>query len=84
MADGVVAGTRVEAPVTWKTYLMCAFAAFGGIFFGYDSGYINGVMAMDYFIHEFSGKVRSSQFSPACQAGYGCYGWLDASRTDWF
>lgn len=60
MADGVVAGTRVEAPVTWKTYLMCAFAAFGGIFFGYDSGYINGVMAMDYFIHEFSGKVRSS------------------------
>ncbi|KAL2784446.1 general substrate transporter [Aspergillus keveii] len=59
MADGVVAGGRVEAPVTWKTYMMCAFAAFGGIFFGYDSGYINGVMAMDYFIHEFSGKVKS-------------------------
>ncbi|KAL2820100.1 general substrate transporter [Aspergillus granulosus] len=59
MADGVVAGGRVEAPVTWKTYLMCAFAAFGGIFFGYDSGYINGVMAMDYFIHEFSGKDKA-------------------------
>lgn len=28
-------GAHVEAPVTVKTYLMCAFAAFGGIFFGY-------------------------------------------------
>lgn len=35
---------RIEAPVTWKAYLMCAFAAFGGIFFGYDSGYINGML----------------------------------------
>jgi MFS transporter, SP family, sugar:H+ symporter len=48
---------RVEAPVTVKAYLMCAFAAFGGIFFGYDSGYINGVMGMDYFIHQFEGLV---------------------------
>lgn len=32
----------IEAPVTLKAYLMCAFASFGGIFFGYDSGYING------------------------------------------
>lgn len=28
---------------------MCAFAAFGGIFFGYDSGYISGVMGMTAF-----------------------------------
>ena len=49
--------SRVEAPVTMKTYLMCAFAAFGGIFFGYDSGYINGVMGMRYFIEEFEGLV---------------------------
>ena len=47
--------SRVEAPVTVKAYLMCAFAAFGGIFFGYDSGYISGVMAMDYFIHLYTG-----------------------------
>ncbi|OQU97664.1 hypothetical protein CLAIMM_03559 [Cladophialophora immunda] len=47
---------RIEAPVTLRAYLMCAFAAFGGIFFGYDSGYINGVMAMKFFIHEFTGK----------------------------
>lgn len=29
---------KTEAPVTVKAYLACAFAAFGGIFFGYDSG----------------------------------------------
>ncbi len=29
---------RVEAPVTPKAYMACAFAAFGGIFFGFDSG----------------------------------------------
>ncbi|OOF93528.1 hypothetical protein ASPCADRAFT_209484 [Aspergillus carbonarius ITEM 5010] len=55
MTDGIVDASRVEAPVTIKTYLMCAFAAFGGIFFGYDSGYINGVMGMRYFIEEFEG-----------------------------
>lgn len=41
---------RIEAPVTWKAYLMCAFASFGGIFFGYDSGYINGVTGSAPFI----------------------------------
>lgn len=46
---------RVEAPVTIKAYCMCAFAAFGGIFFGYDSGYINGVMGMSYFIQQIEG-----------------------------
>lgn len=47
--------SRVEAPVTLKAYLMCVFAAFGGIFFGYDSGYISGVMGMDYFIRVIEG-----------------------------
>jgi len=28
---------RVEAPVTIKAYLLCVFASFGGIFFGYVS-----------------------------------------------
>lgn len=40
---------RIEAPVTWEAYLICAFASFGGIFFGYDSGYINGVTGMEQF-----------------------------------
>ena len=46
---------RIEAPVTFKTYAMCAFAAFGGIFFGYDSGYINGVLAMNFVINQYTG-----------------------------
>jgi len=32
---------RIEAPVTVKAYLICAFAAFGGIFFGYDTGWMS-------------------------------------------
>ncbi|KAK3952316.1 general substrate transporter [Pseudoneurospora amorphoporcata] len=47
--------SRVEAPVTFKAYMMCVFAAFGGIFFGYDSGYISGVMGMKYFIEVIQG-----------------------------
>lgn len=57
---GTTDAERVEAPVTFKAYLMCAFAAFGGIFFGYDSGYISGVMAMRYFIETFEHLVSSS------------------------
>ena len=41
---------RIEAPVTFKAYLICAFASFGGIFFGYDSGYINGVLPSPLFV----------------------------------
>jgi len=51
--DGIAATSdvdRLEAPITFKTYLMCAFASFGGMFFGYDSGYINGVTGSPYFI----------------------------------
>ncbi|KAF2743347.1 general substrate transporter [Sporormia fimetaria CBS 119925] len=46
---------RIEAPVTVRGYLLCIFAAFGGILFGYDSGYISGVLAMNYFKQEFGG-----------------------------
>lgn len=61
MAGGIVSnvhGTtdiaRIEAPVTIKTYLMCAFAAFGGIFFGYDTGWMGGVLGMPYFISQYT------------------------------
>jgi hypothetical protein len=47
---------RVEAPVTVRAYLIVAFAAFGGIFFGYDTGWIGGVLNMDYFIKQYTGK----------------------------
>jgi sugar porter (SP) family MFS transporter len=46
---------QIEAPITWKAYLLCAFASFGGIFFGYDSGYINGVNGSKYFIEQVEG-----------------------------
>jgi len=46
---------RIEAPVTIKAYLLCAFASFGGIFFGYDSGYINGVTGSSVFIQLIEG-----------------------------
>ncbi|KAK5080093.1 hypothetical protein LTR64_008786 [Lithohypha guttulata] len=46
----------IEAPVTWKAYLICAFASFGGIFFGYDSGYINGVNGSINFIEQVEGS----------------------------
>jgi sugar porter (SP) family MFS transporter len=46
---------RIEAPVTFKAYLICAFASFGGIFFGYDSGYINGVLGSPIFIKAVEG-----------------------------
>jgi len=54
---------RVEAPVTVRGYLLCVFAAFGGILFGYDSGYINGVLGMNFFKQQFGGK--SIAFAPA-------------------
>lgn len=52
--------SRIEAPVTLKAYLMCAFASFGGIFFGYDSGYINGVTGSAYFIQLVEGPGATS------------------------
>ena len=47
---------RIEAPVTVRGYLLCVFAAFGGILFGYDSGYINGVLGMNFFKQRFGSK----------------------------
>ncbi|KAJ5273245.1 Major facilitator-type transporter ecdD [Penicillium angulare] len=38
----------IEAPITWRAYLICGFASFGGILYGYDSGYISGVLGMPY------------------------------------
>jgi hypothetical protein len=55
------AHARVEAPVTMRGYLLCVFAAFGGILFGYDSGYINGVLAMDYFKQEFGSGYQHAR-----------------------
>ncbi|ODH46309.1 hypothetical protein GX48_07616 [Paracoccidioides brasiliensis] len=61
MPSNIMFGTddvdRVEAPVTTRAYILCAFASFGGILFGYDSGYVNGVLGMDYFKKTFGHPV---------------------------
>ena len=51
---------RIEAPVTWKAYVICAFASFGGIFFGYDSGYINGVSGSEAFYQAVEGPTATA------------------------
>jgi MFS family permease len=53
--SGTADVNRVEAPVTLRAYLIVAFAAFGGIFFGYDTGWMGGVLNMDYFIKQYTG-----------------------------
>ncbi|KAH7410968.1 putative glucose transporter rco-3 [Cadophora sp. MPI-SDFR-AT-0126] len=64
MAGGALHATdnieHTEAPVTLKAYLLCAFASFGGIFFGYDSGYINGVNGSAEFIRLIEGPNRDA------------------------
>lgn len=55
--DGTEDVGRVEAPVSIRAYLLCAFASFGGILFGYDSGYINGVLGMEFVKMNFGGEV---------------------------
>ncbi|KAJ5925168.1 Major facilitator-type transporter ecdD [Penicillium verhagenii] len=47
----------IEAPVTIRAFLICGFASFGGILYGYDSGYISGVLGMD-FVKKHFGQPR--------------------------
>lgn len=68
VAPVVITGTadtsRLEAPITMRAYLICAFAAFGGIFFGYDTGWMGGVLAMPYFIRQYTGKPYPASSDP--------------------
>lgn len=59
---------RIEAPVTWKAYLICAFASVGGIFFGYDSGYINGVNGSAAFYQAVEGSSTATALSSSNQS----------------
>ncbi|KAF7951563.1 hypothetical protein EAE96_006868 [Botrytis aclada] len=64
VVHGTTDTSRIEAPVTVKAYLMCAFAAFGGIFFGYDTGWMSGVLAMPYFITQYTGLPQPPADAP--------------------
>ncbi|KIY68494.1 MFS transporter [Cylindrobasidium torrendii FP15055 ss-10] len=81
---------RVEAPVTMKAYLMCAFAAFGGIFFGYDSGYINGVTGSKVFVESVMGpgvdalsSSRNSLITSILSAGTFFGALIAGDLADW-
>jgi MFS family permease len=82
MVFGTTDVARVEAPVTVKAYLMCAFAAFGGIFFGYDSGYINGVMGNTVFIETLT-DLRREDFpvSGGSRPGFAIPSWQQSLIT---
>ncbi|KAH8802485.1 high-affinity glucose transporter [Xylogone sp. PMI_703] len=45
---------------SWPAIAIGLFVAFGGILFGYDTGTISGIMAMDYWENTFSTGFRDS------------------------
>ncbi|KAK4234047.1 general substrate transporter [Achaetomium macrosporum] len=49
-----------EAGSTWPAIVVGAFVAFGGVLFGYDTGVISGILAMDYWRNLFSTGYRDS------------------------
>ncbi|KAK9371399.1 general substrate transporter [Lipomyces kononenkoae] len=47
----------VEKPAQgsfWPSIVIASFACFGGILYGYDTGSISGIIAMDHFKHVFA------------------------------
>lgn len=53
--SGTVDISRIEAPISWKAYVICASAAFGGVFFGYDIGWMSGVLGTPFVIQQYTG-----------------------------
>lgn len=51
---------RDEAGKAWPAICVGAFVAFGGVLFGYDTGTISGILAMDYFDNLFSTGYRNA------------------------
>ncbi|TVY38162.1 putative glucose transporter [Lachnellula occidentalis] len=46
---------------SWPAIVIGLFVAFGGVLFGYDTGTISGIIAMDYWLKEFStGNVNAA------------------------
>ncbi|CUS12958.1 unnamed protein product [Tuber aestivum] len=48
-----------EAGKALPAIVIGVFVSFGGILFGYDTGTINGILAMDYFQSEFATELDS-------------------------
>ncbi|KAK0617496.1 general substrate transporter [Immersiella caudata] len=49
-----------EAGSAWPAILIGLFVAFGGVLFGYDTGTISGILAMDFWRDTFSTGYRDS------------------------
>jgi sugar porter (SP) family MFS transporter len=50
-----------EAGSAWPAIAIGGFVAFGGVLFGYDTGTISGILAMDYWRDTFSTGYRDSK-----------------------
>ncbi|KAI0120950.1 high-affinity glucose transporter RGT2 [Xylariales sp. AK1849] len=48
-----------EEGKAWPAILIGLFVAFGGVLFGYDTGTISGILAMDYWMNLFSTGYRN-------------------------
>ncbi|KAF8866522.1 general substrate transporter [Acephala macrosclerotiorum] len=59
MAHPIPRGST-ESKISLQTVAICAFPSMAGILFGYDSGWIAGVLAMDAFKRDF-GKPNSKE-----------------------
>ncbi|PCH44363.1 MFS monosaccharide transporter [Wolfiporia cocos MD-104 SS10] len=65
------AGIGANAPRnTLAGILMTAFAAFGGILFGYDTGTISGIIEMSDWLHLFGSPCPASLAADSCTNGY--------------
>lgn len=75
--QGTADVSRIEAPVTFTAYLICAFAAFGGVFFGYDIGWMSGVLGMPYYISLYTGLeydyVAQAPVDPTKEFAFGTH-----------
>ncbi|KAH8646621.1 glucose transporter-like protein [Xylariales sp. PMI_506] len=50
-----------EAGKSWPAIVIGLFVAFGGVLFGYDTGTIAGILAMDYWQNLFSTGYRNTK-----------------------
>ncbi|KAM0248018.1 hypothetical protein ACHAQJ_009623 [Trichoderma viride] len=57
----------MEAPMTFRAYILCGFAALGGILFGFDSGYISGLLDLPFLIHLYTAVDKANFKLPTQQ-----------------
>lgn len=53
------------AGAAWPAISVGLFVAFGGVLFGYDTGTIGGILAMPYWLKEFSTGATDDKGNPA-------------------